>query len=369
MDTAERRAVAALWCLPGIGPRSVERIRAALGDLGQQLERPVERWAPSVELPPAQAGALRRVPEALAAVADRLERRLRQVGQRAIYPGQPAWPAGLHGVREAPPVLFVQGPGAAVAPRRRAAVVGTRHPDPGVCEQVTALAAHLAEAGMGVVSGAAEGVDQAAHAGALRAGGETWAFLGEGIDRLTGPRASLATELRRRGGTLFSQHPPGTPGSAAAFRRRNPLISGASDVVLVARAPLKSGALITAAAARAQGRPLLAVPGDPWNPRAEGCNRLLLDRHAAPCLSADEVLAAVGLPLRRHSGRTPTPGPTSSAAGEVLASIRQGGVDVDLLAARTGLEVGRLMGLLVELQLAGHLVQKGGGRYELSGPS
>jgi DNA processing protein len=249
----------------------------------------------------------------------------------------------------------------------RAAVVGTRHPEAGVCARVQALAAELAEAGACIVSGAAEGVDQAAHAGALEAGGQTWAFLGEGIDRLAGARSGLAAAMRSAGGTLFSQYPPGTPASKSTFRRRNPLISGAADAVLVARAPLASGALITAEAAWRQGRPLLAIPGDPWNPRAAGGNELLRRGQASLCLGAAEVLGALGLeaPPARASHRRLEP--VSAEAARLLELVEPGAADLDQLAARAGLEAGQVSALLVELELAGHLAQRGGGRYRRLG--
>jgi DNA processing protein len=215
---------------------------------------------------------------------------------------------------------------------------------------------------VGVVSGAADGVDQAAHAGALEAGAETWAFLGEGLDQVSGARAELAATLREVGGSLFSPFPPGTPGSRSTFRRRNPLISGASDCVLVVRAPVGSGALITAEAALTQGRPLLAMPGDPWNRAAEGCNRLLQSGQARLCLSADEVLQAVGLSAAAR--RPAAPGAVASPEAERLLGLLEGGADADALAARAGVGVDRAVALLLELQLAGAVVLRGGGRYE-----
>ncbi len=366
METAERRATAALWTLNGVGPKTLQGLERTFGGLGALLGVPVRQWERRATLTDRARESLSEL-RSLAEVADQLEATLRRLGQRVVFPRDADWPPPLPGA--VAPVLFVVGPGGG-APRRRVALVGTRHPEPGVCERVRRLASELVSAGLVVVSGGAEGVDQAAHFGALLGRGETWAFLGSAIEQMDPAQRVLWKPFKERGGTFFSQFPPGTRADRTTFRRRNPLISGASDAVLVARAPVKSGALITAEAAVAQRRPLLVFPGDPWNLAAVGSNQLLHAGVATVCLSAADVIRAVGL---KGAIAQPTLGvsaaerePVSEDATAVLKVLDRHPADIDELVAKCGLESGRLSACLVELQLAGYVVQKAGGRFEKS---
>ncbi len=364
MDSGERRAVAALWSLQGVGPKTIARVERALGPLGAVLHRPVREWVPLVQLPASAHEALATV-EHLASVADRLERQVRQFGQTIIFPDDPAWPPRLVGPW-APRVLFMMGPGADAAPRRRVAIVGTRKIDPSSAMRVERLAQELASTGVGVVSGAAEGIDMAAHRGALAARGETWAFMGAAIDELDPPQRRLLPGLLKGGGTCFSHYPPGTRSDLSTFSRRNPLISGASDAVLVARAPLGSGALQTAEAALAQGRPLLAIPGDPWNETARGSNELLARGVARACVAPNQVLEALGLTTVASLVRAPAGPkvPVSVIAQRVLEELGHHACDVDTLVIRTGVDAGEVSAALVELEVEGYVLQRGSGLWE-----
>lgn len=355
-----------MWSIRGVGPATLKDLEDRHGPPGPLLEVPVERWAGAVEWHGEAAGLLAQW-GVLARVADALEARCRATSQVPIFPGDEAWPARLLEI-DAPPVLFLRGPGAAVTPRRRVAVVGTRTPDWGAREQVKLFAGLLAEAGLGVVSGAAVGIDQAAHRGALQAKGESWAFMGAALDQIDAPQRPIAAELLAGGGSLFSQFPPGCRSNASTFIQRNTLISGASDAVLVARAPAKSGALYTAAAAITQQRPLLAMPGDPWTKQAAGCNDLLKGG-ARLCLVVGDVLEAVGLEGTLTPPAPPPPAPLdlgglSPGARQVLGALDEGPRDFEALEAAAGVASGTLSAALVELELAGVVLQRPGRRYE-----
>jgi DNA processing protein len=362
MEDGVRRAVGALSSVQGVGPVTIAALERVHGSVEVLLDVPVKQWVGTVSLTAQARESLAKV-ERLAAVADWLTRRLRVLGQRIVFRGDPAWPPNLGAW--APRVLFMVGPGAAAPPRRRVAIVGTRHPESGAAERVRGLARELAQQGVGVVSGAAEGIDQAGHFGALDRAGETWAFLGCAIDQLDAPQRHLVRPFRDGGGTFFSQFPPGARADRSTFTRRNPLIAGASDVVLVARAPKRSGALQTAVAARALKRPLLAIPGDPWNRAAEGTNRLLQEG-ARVCLSSNDVVEALGL-TGAVARVIVQPGPQSelsAAARTVLAVLSRHASDVDELCVKTGLPAGDISAALSELEIEGCAVQKGGGQWE-----
>ncbi|MCL2103253.1 MAG: DNA-processing protein DprA, partial [Syntrophorhabdaceae bacterium] len=167
------------------------------------------------------------------------------------------YPEALKDIPDAPLVLYRVG-----APWKETtavAVVGSRAPtDPGA-RFTRVLAADLAAAGCVVVSGMARGIDAAAHRGALSAGGETVAVLGCGVDVVYPPEHTKLKEEIAEKGTLFSEYPPGSLPIARRFPARNRIVSGICRAVVVAEAPERSGALITAGFALEQGREVMAV--------------------------------------------------------------------------------------------------------------
>src|SRR5512133_1099543 len=204
---------------------------------------------------------------------------------RTIRPGEGPYPAALTRVPDRPSELRLVG--SLGDPRARVAIVGARHTDE--------YGAGLARAGVSIVSGGARGVDAAAHEGALSAGGHTVAVLGTGVDVVyPAEHRDLFERILAAGGALVSEQPDGTPGWKSNFPRRNRIISGMSDAVVVVRAGERSGALVTAAWARSQGVPVLAVPGDVRDPLSAGTLRLLREG-ARVAASAQDVLAAIGV--------------------------------------------------------------------------
>ena len=155
------------------------------------------------------------------------------------------------------------------------------------------FAGHLSRSGFSIVSGLAQGIDTAAHRGALDAGGTTVAFLGHGIDRVY-PAANhaLAHEIAGNG-ALVTEYPLGSPPDKRHFPERNRLISGLSLGVLVIEAARRSGTLITARLAAEQGREVFALPGSIHNPLARGCHKLI--RQGAKLVeTGSDIVAEIG---------------------------------------------------------------------------
>ncbi|WP_224245239.1 DNA-processing protein DprA [Hyalangium gracile] len=362
--TPEQRATLALWAVPGLGPRTLEALRAfTRGSLASLVGSPVREWLAEAPLPTPVRRRLAPVAQ-LGPVADRLVERCQAGGMEVAFAGEHAFPERLAATPDAPPVLFYQGH--VGAPRRRVAMVGSRHPDQGFLPFARAFARQVAEGGVGVVSGAAMGVDRACHYGALDAGGETWAFLGSALDALDPPQARMLPEFLERGGVYFSELPPGVRASRTTFPRRNRLIAGASDAVLVLRAGRTSGALYTAEDGLALGRPVLAMPGDVRNEAAEGCNRLIRERKAHACLEVKDVWDFVGA---RPVLAVP---PGAGDAWRALSAEARGAYQVLDRVPRTFDEVlegcqlppATLTSALVELEMSGLVVQHPGKVYE-----
>ncbi len=365
MWTANQRAAVALWSIQGLGPITFNEIRTKFPQPGELLELPLESWAPLIEFRgDAQLHLL--AAGSLAAAADRVERACRAHQARIVFQEDPDYPWRLKKVEDAPPILFAFGPGAG-SPRRRLAIVGTRTLEPGLRQRVQEIAAEAAAHGLCIVSGAATGTDQAAHRGAIEAGGETWAFLGSALDEIDFGQREITRQILAAGGTVFSQFPPGFRANSGSFITRNRLISGASDAVLVFRAPLGSGALHTAEFAIKQGRPLLVTPGDPWSRIAKGSNDFIRSGLANIHLDVEDLLKAVG--LVGEVSKTEYVELDLSGLGDlakrVLTQLEDGATDFEgLLDAFPALSSGELSAALVELEVFGAVLHKGGRRYE-----
>jgi DNA processing protein len=280
---------------------------------------------------------------------------------RTILPGESGWPARLSAIPEPPRQLRVRGELARPG-ERRVALVGSRHPDPYGADLARELARGLARAGVCVVSGGAEGIDAAAHEAALQAGGRTIAVFGTGIDVAfpSGHRA-LFERIAAAGGALVSEYEDGQRGERWTFPRRNRLVSALSEAVVVVRAGPRSGALLTAAWARRQGVPVLAVPGDVREEGSQG-PLALLRQGAKVAASAGDVLAALGmqgeLPL---SGDDPAVLEGDEAA--LLAALSRVPRHADELARAVGLGAGAALAGLLQLELRGLCEQRPGHHF------
>jgi DNA processing protein len=192
------------------------------------------------------------------------------LGLTIVQIGQPAYPRRLEDLADSPEQLFVRGQLRPV--ERSVAIVGSRAASGNGVATAARLARELAAAGLAVVSGGAIGIDAAAHRGALEAGGITIAVLGCGLDIAYPARnRRLFAAICASGGALVSPYAMGVPPRGYHFVRRNRIIAGLADVVVVVEAGLASGALHTAMAARQYGRVLCATPHTP------GCEQLIAE--------------------------------------------------------------------------------------------
>ena len=275
----------------------------------------------------------------------------------AILPwGGSDYPVALREIPGAPLLLYRAGKGWAGG--EAVAVVGSRAPTGPGREFARILSGELAAARWTVVSGMARGIDAAAHKGVLHAGGTTVAVLGCGVD-VAYPRehAELREEILDKG-AIFSEYPPGSLPLPHRFPERNRIVSGLSRGVIVAEAPERSGALITARFALEQGRDVMVVPGNPWFAHTAGSNRLLREG-ATPVCSAADVHGVLGCP---------PPAAVGGVAGRVLSVLCRE-LHVGEIAEGVSMTVQELLPFLMEMELA-NLVEKRQGNYykKLSAP-
>ena len=205
------------------------------------------------------------------------------------------YPRALLTLDPRPPTLYVLGARDAFT-ERAVAVVGTRGATGYGLATATELGTELAAAGVTVVSGLALGIDGAAHRATVAADGRTIAVLPSPIDRPYPPRhRALAADIVRGGGALVSEVPIGATIGRPDFARRNRVIAGLAEAVVVVEAPDRSGALMTAAAALAIGRELYAVPGPIDAAWSRGCNRLIADHQAEIVTSVSALMRRIGV--------------------------------------------------------------------------
>ncbi len=177
---------------------------------------------------------------------------------------------------------------------RCVAVVGSRKPSHYGKWVAFGAGRLLAQNGIVTVSGMAMGCDEEAHKGALKGGGKTIAVLGCGIDICYPKRSQALREDIIQNGLVITEFPPGTPPLAVNFPQRNRIISGLSEITVVAEAALSSGSLITAGFAAEQGREVMAAPGNIANPLAIGCNKLIQDG-VTPIVCIEDIIRALGI--------------------------------------------------------------------------
>ncbi len=274
----------------------------------------------------------------------------------------PEYPPLMRELYCPPPVLYLKGnlqplldlPGLAIVGSRKSTMQGKRH--------AAAFAEGLAQAGFNIVSGLALGIDAAAHRGALRVKGVTTAVLATGLD-IVYPRqhAGLADEVCETG-VLLSEMGLGTAPKPDHFPRRNRLISGLSQGVLVVEAGQKSGSLITADFALEQNREVFVIPGSIDNPVAAGCHQLL--KQGAQLVTAfDDILESFNVTAEvtgKKTGLTSVDGLSQSE--QTLINVL--GFDVmafDELIQMTGLPISELNQLLISLEIKGALAAVSGG--------
>lgn len=311
-------------------------------------------------------------------------------GSHVLTLADEAYPRSLLDIADPPVLLYVKGD-PALLQRPAIALVGARSATAQGEANAEAFARSLAEAGLTIVSGLALGVDAGAHRGALAAGadgGSTVAVIGTGIDRIYPARnAALAREIAA-GGAIVSEFPLGTPPLQHNFPRRNRIIAGLAQGVLVVEAALNSGSLITARLASESGREVFAIPGSIHSPLARGCHRLIRDGAKLVETAEDvieELRGRLGWPApapqavgRRRQGGRATAGRGARTAppvqqsvpglddepARVLQIIGHDPVDIDTLAGRCGLTVDALYAILLPLELDGHLARLPGGRIQ-----
>ena len=268
---------------------------------------------------------------------------------------------------KSPPLLLYARGDAALLRARSVAVVGSRNPSPAGANNAEVFARALAAEGIAVVSGLAQGIDAAAHTGALAADGRTIAVLGNGID-IAYPKENreLAAQIAARG-LVVSEFALGMPPLAQNFPRRNRIISGLAIACLVVEATKNSGSLITARDAAEQGREVFATPGSINSPLYRGCHALI-KQGAKLTENIRDIMDEIEGPAPDRAwpnGEDETPfAAEAEATDKVLRAIDFEPTSIDWICEQSGVAAAAALSQLTELELAGKIAALPGGKYQ-----
>jgi DNA processing protein len=306
---------------------------------------------------------------------DKAEREIdavEKLGARYLSLGQGLYPHALAALEDAPPLVIAKGD-FALLDRPMVAIVGARNASAAACRFARGLAHDLGQEGVTVVSGLARGIDSAAHDGSLERG--TIAVIAGGIDIFYPPENEDRQKDIATRGLLIAEMPPGTEPRARHFPYRNRIIAGLATGTVVVEAAPQSGSLITARLAAEAGREVMAVPGSPLDPRAQGCNQLIrggatLIQTAADVMeSITHLNGKVASPSRGFDHQPPSA--PADAEPDIRLRIEEllgpSPVPVDEIVRLSAAEPGAVQLVLLELDLAGRLDRHAGNKVSLNG--
>ena len=345
---------------PGIGPVTYRQLIARFGSAAAALEAVPDLAARGGGRPPRLTSA---------AEAQREIERVDTLGGRYLALGQGLYPRALAELDDAPPLLTVKGD-LKLLDKPLVAMVGARNASAAACRFARQLAYDLGRQEVAVVSGLARGIDSAAHDGALETG--TVGVVAGGLDVFYPPENEARQKAMFECGLVIAEMPPGTEPRARHFPYRNRIIAGLAVGTVVVEAAPRSGSLITARLAAEAGREVMAVPGSPLDPRAQGCNQLIRDGATLVQNAADVLEAVRPIQPALASPRSPyAPDEPqwmdgdSGALGIVEALLGPSPVPVDEIIRLSGVPSGSVQMALLELDLAGRLDRHAGGKVSL----
>jgi DNA processing protein len=343
---------------PGIGPVTFRQLLARFGT-------PAEALSAVPDL--ARRGGGKAPQLASRQEAEREMSQVEKLGAKFLALGQGLYPPLLAELEDAPPLIVAKG-NLNLLDRQAVAIVGARNASAAACRFARGLAHGLGQHDLLVVSGLARGIDSAAHDGALETG--TIAVIAGGIDIFYPPENQDRQKALYERGLVLAEMPPGTEPRARHFPYRNRIIAGMSSGTVVVEAAPRSGSLITARLAAEAGREVMAVPGSPLDPRAQGCNQLIRDG-ATLIQTAADVIEAIR-PFQSHVRSAPVAYEAAVQAANGSDALRlveellgPSPAPVDEIIRLSGASAGAVQMALLEMDLAGRLDRHAGGKVSL----
>lgn len=288
------------------------------------------------------------------------------VGAELLFLGAANYPPRLATIQDPPPVLWALGD-PSIAFRTSVAFVGARNSSSLGRRMAAKLSKDLSSEGYVIVSGLARGIDAEAHKSALNGG--TIAVLAGGVDYIYPKENYDLAQNILENGLRVSEMPIGLQPQARHFPRRNRIISGLAQGVLVVEGASKSGSLITAKNALDQGREVMAVPGNPMDGRAAGCNMLIRDG-ATLVRSAADIIEALATPPQAPP-KPPVSQPKAKQRDKTLprtliSLLGSSPVQEDILVRQTLRPTQEVMSALLDLEVSRKIERFAGGSISVT---
>ena len=272
------------------------------------------------------------------------------------------YPENLKNINDSPLGLFVLGDDSVLSDPQ-IAIVGSRNLTPTGEKIASEFSQNLVQMGLCITSGLAKGIDAVAHSAACNSGGKSIAVLGCGIDIMYPRQNRMLANLIQSNGCIVSEFSIGTPPKRENFPRRNRIISGLSEGVLVIEAAIRSGSLITARQASEQGKEVFAVPGSIYSPQSKGCH-WLIRQGAVLTESIDDILIELELPLQNKILQMSSKEEQQSYDDcQVLTSMDYSPISIEQLVMRCQLDFQIISQRLTELELDGLIARAHNGDY------
>lgn len=359
----------ALSIYPNVGVKTLNQL------LDAHLECPSSTWNPqwlqdmSVKKAPlARVISDGLIPEGLLREARGWMLESQKIEAAIVTRLDPEYPEMIRHIFEPPPFLWMRGDLEALK-RPLLSVVGTRRPTHTAVRETKIIVEDCARAGLGIVSGLAQGIDQVAHRAALDAGGVTLAVFGSGINRVyPAQHRALAKEILQQGGLHISEFPPGAPPAKHHFVKRNRIISGLSRACLLGQSARKGGSMITQSYVKEQGRDFYAIPYAPSEPQSGGSLYALRDG-ASLTRSANDILSESyqEIPLESDAttadsthATTPT---LTLLQSEILSRCHSTPISIDVLMQAMPNQRSEVLYALVELEWLQRIKRLPGDQY------
>lgn len=291
-------------------------------------------------------------------------------GVKIVTEADSDYPTHLKATQGHPLVLYVKGDVKALS-KPSIAMIGTRRATSYGLNIANRLSYDLAQAGWGIISGLALGIDGESHRGALDAKGVTVGVLGSGLDRFyPNENRELAREMVAKGGAVVSEFPFGRPPDRETFPIRNHVVAALARGVVAVEAPVKSGTLITTSIAADLGRTVMAIPARIDSRMSAGCLQLIRDG-AILVRNADDVLEAMNelFPRETKVAQVETPDPEAPAYSAeeamIMLHVDEDGISLDEVIRQTGLPVEKVNSLAMTLRIKGSVRFLPGNRIAL----
>ncbi|HDL03303.1 MAG TPA: DNA-protecting protein DprA [candidate division Zixibacteria bacterium] len=348
--------------IEGIGLGRLHQLLNTFGSAGKALEASISRLTDVPGIGRETASTI--IEKQDRKKAEKIVEKVNSKGWRFFIINESDYPRALKTIPDPPPYIFYLGE-YEESDNRAIAIVGSRTATEEGRSFAENLAARLAENGVTVVSGMARGVDTAAHRGAMTAEGRTLAVFGSSLDIIYPPEGRNMAAKIIKSGCLLSEYLPGTEPFGPNFPKRNRIISGLSQGVVVIEAAERSGALSTAGHALQQNREIFAVPGSPRVLTSKGTNHLIKEG-AVLLTSIDDIFEA----LPRLKGqviarRTENIEDLTELEKSILNHFGADPIQVDKLARETNTPMPDLLQILLALELKGIVKELSGKRFIL----